>query len=51
MELLIRLLGLLVLLLVGTGLRWGKILNASRTATLNTVAYYVALPALVFTAT
>lgn len=51
MELLVRLLGLLVLLVVGTGLRWGKILNASRTATLNTIAYYVALPALVFTAT
>lgn len=51
MALLGRLAGLLVLLLVGTGLRQAGILNAERTATLNSAAYYGALPALVFTAT
>jgi hypothetical protein len=51
MELLGRLLGLLALLLVGTGLRRGGILTSGRTAQLNAVAYYIALPALVFTAT
>jgi len=51
MALVARLLGLLVLLLAGTGLRQVGILDASRTARLNTVAYYLALPALVFTAT
>lgn len=51
MELLGRLLGLLALLLVGTGLRRAGILTSGRTARLNAVAYYVALPALVFTAT
>jgi len=51
MEVLGRLFGLLVLLLVGTALRRSGVLNRSRTSTLNTVAYYGALPALVFTAT
>ena len=51
MELLGRLFGLLVILLVGTGLRWTGVLDESRTSALNTVAYYGALPALVFTAT
>jgi len=51
MELFGRLGGLLVLLLVGTGLRRSGLLNAGRTARLNAVAYYGALPALVFTAT
>ena len=51
MDVLVRLVGLLVLLLVGTGLRRSGLLDQSRTATLNTVAYYGALPALVFTAT
>jgi len=51
MDVLIRLCGLLVVLLVGTGLRRGGILNASRTERLNAATYYIALPALVFTAT
>jgi len=51
MELFARLLGLLALLLIGTGLRQAGVLDATRTARLNTVAYYFALPALVFTAT
>ena len=51
MELFVRLFGLLVLLLVGTGLRWSGLLDQARTSTLNTVAYYGALPALVFVAT
>ncbi|GAB3414570.1 AEC family transporter [Haloparvum alkalitolerans] len=51
MEVLARLLALLVLLLVGTGLRVGGVLDATRTARLNAVAYYVALPALIFVAT
>ncbi|MFW5978332.1 MAG: AEC family transporter [Halohasta sp.] len=51
MELFARLFGLLLLLLVGTGLRQVGVLDADRTARLNTVAYYIALPALVFTAT
>jgi len=51
MEVLLRLSGLLALLLIGTGLRRGGVLNRRRTSTLNTVAYYGALPALVFTAT
>ncbi len=45
---LLRLGALLVLLLVGTGLRVTGVLNASRTDALNAVAYYVALPALIF---
>ncbi len=51
MEVISRLVGLLVLLLVGTALRQSGALNRGRTSTLNTVAYYGALPALVFTAT
>lgn len=51
MELLVRLLSLLVVLLLGTGLRESGILDAGRTATLNAVAYYVALPALIFVST
>ena len=51
MEVLGRLIGLLALLLTGTGLRSTGVLNESRTARLNAVAYYVALPALVFAAT
>lgn len=51
MEVLVRLSGLLFVLLVGTGLRRTGILDQERTSTLNTVAYYGALPALVFTAT
>ena len=51
MEVFIRLVGLLVLLLAGTGLRWSGLLDQTRTSRLNTVAYYGALPALVFTAT
>ena len=50
MEVLGRLLGLLALLLAGTGLRRVGILDAGRTALLNQTAYYVALPALVFVA-
>lgn len=51
MKVLLRLLALLGLLLVGTGLRRSGILDATRTARLNAAAYYVALPALVFVAT
>jgi len=51
MEVLGRLIGLLALLLTGTGLRSTGVLNESRTTRLNAVAYYVALPALVFAAT
>lgn len=51
MDVFVRLFGLLVLLLVGTGLRQSGLLDQARTSTLNTVAYYGALPALVFTAT
>ena len=51
MEVLVRLLGLLAVLLAGTGLRWGGVLTSRRTARLNTATYYGALPALVFTAT
>lgn len=51
MEVLVRLLALLVVLLVGTGLRTSGILDAGRTDTLNAVAYYVALPALIFVST
>ncbi|WP_135819689.1 AEC family transporter [Halostella litorea] len=46
-----RLLGLLALLLVGTALRRGGVLNESRAARLNAVAYWVALPALIFVST
>ncbi|MDJ1432963.1 AEC family transporter [Halostagnicola sp. A-GB9-2] len=51
MEVVGRLLALLVLLLVGTGLRASEILDTSRTARLNDIAYYVALPALIFIST
>ncbi|MDG5760512.1 AEC family transporter [Natronococcus sp. A-GB1] len=51
MEVLGRLLAMLAVLLVGTGLRSSGVLNATRTARLNAAAYYVALPALVFVAT
>ncbi|CQH54995.1 auxin permease family transport protein [Halobacterium hubeiense] len=51
MEVVGRLLALLVLLLVGTGLRVAGVLDATRTEWLNDAAYYVALPALVFVST
>ncbi|SFS38759.1 AEC family transporter [Halostagnicola kamekurae] len=51
MEVVGRLLGLLALLLVGTGLRTSGVLDTGRTARLNAVAYYVALPALIFIST
>ncbi|AHG02960.1 malonate transporter [Halobacterium sp. DL1] len=51
MELVGRLLGLLVLLLAGAGLRSVGLLDESRSARLNAVAYYVALPALIFVST
>ncbi|MCG1002969.1 MULTISPECIES: AEC family transporter [Halobacterium] len=51
MEVVGRLLVLLVLLLVGTGLRVAGVLDAARTQLLNDAAYYVALPALVFVST
>lgn len=51
MDVLLRLLALLALLLVGTGLRTSGVLTGPRTATLNAIAYYVALPALLFVAT
>jgi predicted permease len=51
MEVLGRLLGLLVLLALGTGLRSVGILDEGRTQRLNALAYYVALPALVFVST
>ncbi|GAB3669473.1 AEC family transporter [Halopiger thermotolerans] len=51
MEVVSRLLALLVLLLLGTGLRTTGVLNATRTARLNAAAYYVALPALIFVST
>ncbi len=51
MEVLLRLLAMLAVLLLGTGLRAGGLLTASRTGRLNAAAYYIALPALVFVAT
>ena len=51
MEVLVRLLALLVVLLFGTGLRSIGILDTHRTAQLNAVAYYVALPALIIVST
>ncbi|MES3160695.1 MAG: AEC family transporter [Halorubrum sp.] len=51
MEVLARLLGLLALLLAGTGLRRAGILGPTRTDRLNAATYYLALPALVFVAT
>ncbi|MFP9190720.1 AEC family transporter [Natrialbaceae archaeon A-CW1-1] len=51
MEVAFRLLALLAVLLAGTGLRTIGVLNATRTERLNAVAYYGALPALIFVAT
>lgn len=51
MEVLGRLLALLGLLFVGAGLRFAGVLDDARTARLNAIAYYVALPALVFVST
>ncbi|MUV59295.1 AEC family transporter [Halobacterium sp. CBA1126] len=51
MEVVGRLLALLVLLLVGTGLRVAGVLDDARTQRLNDAAYFVALPALVFVST
>ena len=51
MEVLSRLLALLVLLLIGTGLRTTGVLDTKRTAQLNALAYYLALPALIFVST
>jgi len=51
MEVVGRLLALLVMLLVGAGLRTTGILDRRRTELLNAVAYYVALPALIFVST
>ena len=51
MEVLLRLLAMLALLLAGTALRSREVLDARRTKRLNAVAYYGALPALVFVAT
>lgn len=46
-----RLLALLAVLLAGTGLRVTGVLDDTRTARLNAIAYYVALPALIFIST
>ncbi|WP_255171362.1 AEC family transporter [Natrononativus amylolyticus] len=51
MEVLVRLLALLAVLLVGAGFRSSGVLDAGRTARLNAVAYYGALPALIFVST
>ncbi|QCS41932.1 AEC family transporter [Natrinema versiforme] len=51
MEVVGRLLALLVVLLVGAGLRTTGVLDARRTSFLNDTAYYVALPALIFVST
>jgi malonate transporter and related proteins len=51
MEVLARLLALLALFLAGTGLRRTGILDDARTARLNALAYYVALPALILVST
>ncbi|APX96254.1 AEC family transporter [Natronorubrum daqingense] len=51
MEVLGRLLALLVVLVLGAGLRASGFLGASRTNRLNAVAYYLALPALIFVST
>lgn len=51
MEVVGRLLGLLVVLFAGTGLRLTGVLDDARTELLNDTAYYVALPALVFVST
>ncbi|MFC6719642.1 AEC family transporter [Natrialbaceae archaeon GCM10025810] len=46
-----RLLAMLAVLLVGTGLRASGVLDARRTARLNELTYFVALPALIFVST
>ncbi|MDS0478510.1 AEC family transporter [Natrinema sp. 1APR25-10V2] len=51
MEVVGRLLALLVVLLFGAGLRATGVLDGRRTELLNAVAYYVALPALIFVST
>ncbi|OIB58879.1 AEC family transporter [Natrialba sp. SSL1] len=51
MEVLGRLLALLVVLLLGAGLRTSGVLDERRTGRLNAAAYYVALPALIFVST
>ncbi|ADD03667.1 auxin permease family transport protein [Natrialba magadii ATCC 43099] len=51
MEVLGRLLALLVVLLLGAGLRMSGVLDERRTGRLNAAAYYVALPALIFVST
>ncbi|USZ67524.1 AEC family transporter [Halorussus salilacus] len=51
MEVLGRLLALLAILLAGTGLRATGALDERRTERLNALAYYVALPALIFVST
>ncbi|SDR39884.1 AEC family transporter [Natronobacterium texcoconense] len=51
MEVVGRLVAMLALLLAGTALRRGGVLGAERTARLNALAYYVALPAVVFVST
>ncbi len=51
MEVVGRLLALLVVLLLGAGLRATGVLDGRRTELLNAVAYYVALPALIFVST
>ena len=51
MEVVGRLLALLAVLLVGAGLRTTGVLDRRRTELLNAVAYYVALPALIFVST
>ncbi|SEV80970.1 AEC family transporter [Natrinema salifodinae] len=51
MEVVGRLVALLVILLVGAGLRTTGVLTKQRTALLNDVAYYIALPALIFVST
>lgn len=51
MEVLGRLLVMLALLLVGAGLRTTGVLDEARADRLNAIAYYVALPALIFVST
>lgn len=51
MDVLARLLALLAVVLLGTGLRAIGILDARRSAQLNAAAYYVALPALIVVST
>lgn len=46
-----RLVALLGLLMIGVGLRVTGVLNDTRAARLNTLTYYIALPALIFSAT